>query len=133
MERQNRSILKALGVANAEGKKWTEELPKFLLACRSTPHTSKGVAPALLMFGRNIRSKLPELRPDKSVVDEGTRDRDWGYKLTQKACVDNKRGAVPSPVLPGDQVLLKNTKTTGKLAPNFEQEPYAVLAKESMK
>ena len=117
-------------VASAEGNKWTEELPKLLLAYRSTPHTSTGVAPDLLMFGRNIRSELPELIPDKSVVDEGMRDRDWSYKLTQKACVDNKRGAVPSPILPGNQVLLKNTKTNGKLAPNFEQEPYTVLAKE---
>ena len=25
---------------------------------------------------------------------------------------------------------LKNTKTTGKLAPNFEQKPYTILAKE---
>ena len=130
VERQNRSILKALGVANAEGKKWTEELPKFQLACRSTSHTSTGVAPALLTFGRNIRSKLPELRPDKSVGNEGIRNRNWGYKLTEKACVDNKQGAIPSSVLPGDQVLLKNTKTNGKLAPNFEQEPYTVLAKE---
>ena len=30
----------------------------------------------------------------------------------------------------GDQVLLKNTKVTGKLAPNFESEPYPVKAKE---
>ena len=37
VERQNRSILKALMVANAVGKKWTQELPKFLLAYRSTP------------------------------------------------------------------------------------------------
>ena len=95
-ERQNRSILKTLVVMNAEGKKWTEELPKFPLAYRSTPHTSTGVAPALLKFGRNIRSKLPELSPDKSVVDEGMWDRDWGCKLTQKACVDNKPGSVPS-------------------------------------
>ena len=27
-------------------------------------------------------------------------------------------------------MLLKNTKGTGKLAPNFEPEPYTVLAKE---
>ena len=32
--------------------------------------------------------------------------------------------------MPGDQVLLKNTKATGKLAPNFESEPYTVKAKE---
>ena len=32
-------------------------------------------------------------------------------------------------ITPGEKVLLKNTKTTGKLAPNFEQEPYTVLTR----
>ena len=130
VERQNRSLLKALKVAEVEGKRWTEELPKYLMAYRSTPQVSTGATPAYLMFGREIKSKLPELRPDQSVVNEEIRDRDWGNKLTQKAYVDDKRGAVPSPIIPGDQVLLKNTKSTGKLAPNFEPEPYTVLAKE---
>ena len=44
--------------------------------------------------------------------------------------MDDKRGAVPSPIIPGDQVLLKNTENTGKLVSNFEPEPYTVLAKE---
>ena len=117
-------------VAEAEGKKWTEELLKFLLAYRSTPQASTGATPASLMFGREIKTKLPELRPDKSVINESTRDRDWSQKLTHKAYADNKRGATWSPIVPGDQVLLKNTKTTGKLAPNFEPEPYTVVAKE---
>ena len=30
----------------------------------------------------------------------------------------------------GDTVLLKNTKETGKLAPNFEPKPYVVVDKE---
>lgn len=130
VERQNRTLLKTLKVAEVEGKKWTEELPKFLLAYRSTPQVSTGATPAFLMFGREIKSKLPELRADKSVIDESTRDRDWSHKLAQKAYADGKRGAVRSSLVPGDQVLLKNTKGTGKLAPNFEPEPYTVLAKE---
>ena len=130
VERQNRTLLKTLKIAVVEGKRWTEELPKFLLAYRSTPQVSTGATPAFLMLGREIKTKLPELRPDKSVINESTRDRDWSHKLTQKAYADGKRGAALSPIVPGDQVLLKNTKSTGKLAPNFEPEPYTVLAKD---
>ncbi|KAK3735751.1 hypothetical protein QZH41_000623 [Actinostola sp. cb2023] len=43
---------------------------------------------------------------------------------------DIKRGATPNEVAPGDKVLLKNTKNTGKLAPRFEPEPYTVQTKE---
>ena len=130
VERQNRTLLKAMKVAEAEGKKWTEELLKLLLAYRSTLQVFTGATPASLMFGREIKTKLLELRPDKSVINESTRDRDWIQKLTHKTYADNKRGATWSPIVPQDQVLLKNTKTTGKLAPNFEPEPYTVVAKE---
>ena len=53
VERQNRTLLKALKVAQVEGKSWRKELPKFLLAYRSTPQVSTGSTPASLMFGRN--------------------------------------------------------------------------------
>ena len=58
------------------------------------------------------------------------RGKDWNDTLTHKACADDKRGAAWSPIVPGDQVLLKNTKTTGKLAPYFEPVPFTVVAKE---
>ena len=130
VERQNRTLLKALKVAAVEKKDWRVELNKFLLAFRSTPHASTGRTPAFLMFGRELRSKLPELRRDKSVLDEEVRDRDWQKKLQAKAYADNRRSAVPKGVEPGDQVLLKNTRESGKLAPNFEQDPYTVTRRE---
>ena len=77
VERQNRSLLKTLKIAEVEGKKWTDELPKYLMAYGSTPQASTGATPAFPMFGREIKSKLPELRPEQSVVNEDTRDRDW--------------------------------------------------------
>ena len=64
------------------------------------------------------------------MIDESTRDKNCRNKFSQKAYVDEERGAVPSPIIPGDQALLKNTKDTGKLAPNFDPEPYTVLTKE---
>ena len=130
VERQNRTLLKALKVAQVEGKRWQDELQKFLLAYRSTPQANTGATPAFLMFGREIRTKLPELRRDKVVLNEEIRDRDWRNKVSQKVYADAKRGAKENDIVPGDQVLLKNTKATGKLAPNFESEPYTVKAKE---
>ena len=130
VERQNRTLLKALTVAQAEGKDWRRELSQFLLAYRSTPQATTGRTPAFLMFKRELRSKLPELREDMDGFDESVREWDWRNKLTQKAYADGKRGATSSDILPGDQVLLRNTKTTGKLATNYESEPYTVVTKE---
>ena len=130
VERQNRPLLKTLKVAHVEGKNWREELQKFLLAYRTTPQTSAGVTPAFLMFGRDVKPKLPELRRAGNLLDEGVRDRDWTHKFTHKEPADNKRRAAESPVVPGDLVLLKNTKTSGKLEANFESEPYTVQTKE---
>ena len=62
VERQNRSLLKAMRVAHSEGRDGRKELKKFLLGYRSTPYTTTGVSPAKLLFGREIRSKIPGLQ-----------------------------------------------------------------------
>ena len=61
VERQNRTLLKAIRAAHAEGKNWREELNKFLLAYRSTPHSTTGKSPAELLFRRVLNTKMPEL------------------------------------------------------------------------
>ena len=96
---------------------------KFLLAYRTTPHT--GVTPAFIMFGRELRTKLPELRNDKRVQDECVRDCDWNHKLAGKRYADNRRCGKPITLLPGDRLLLTNSRATGTLATNFEQKGVA--------
>ena len=61
VERQNRTLLKALKVAQVEGKRWLDELQKFLPAYRSMPQANTRATQGFLMFGREIRTKLPEL------------------------------------------------------------------------
>ena len=65
------------------------------MAYRSTPQVSTGATPASLMFGKEIKTNLPELRPKKSLHDESMRDKDWEQKLKQKAYADGKGDAVP--------------------------------------
>ncbi|XP_014677981.1 PREDICTED: uncharacterized protein K02A2.6-like [Priapulus caudatus] len=57
VERQNRTLYKSMKIAQAQNRDWKLELNKFLTAYRSTPHTSTGVSPAELLFGRKIRTK----------------------------------------------------------------------------
>ena len=130
VERQNRSLLKCLKICKTEGKDMREELTKFLLAYRSTPHSVTGATPAKLMMNRELRTKLPELRESGGLENESVRDQDWKTKLLGKQYSDLKRGAVENNLKLGDSVLLKNVKSGGKLATNFENEPYTVTKKE---
>lgn len=70
---------------------------------------------------------ISTLRGERSVLDESSRERDWQHKLEHKEYADNKGGATDSSLAPGDKVLLRNTKASRKLTPNFESTPHAVL------
>ena len=61
VERFNRTLEKAIRAANTEGKDWISELNTFLLNYRATAHCTTGKSPAVLLFGREIRTKLPSL------------------------------------------------------------------------
>ena len=130
VERQNRTLLKTMKIANVEGKNWRVELTRYLLTYRSTPHSVTGATPAYLMFRREIRTKLPELRPSRLMMDEGISERDWQAKLAGKFYADARRGAKPINLKVGDQVLLKN-EVSGKLEPNFQTKPAVIKSKNA--
>ena len=85
------------------------------------------------MFGREMRSKLPELR--RKTVDvsrEATRDTDWSNKLKGKDYADEQRRAVPKSLRVSDAVLLKAGKTN-KLSSNLCPSPFKVVQKTGSK
>lgn len=82
VERQNRTLMKSVQIAHIEGKDWRQELQTFLTAYRSTPQMTTGATPFYLMFGREMRSKLPDLRREAPITNEEVRDRDWSRKLS---------------------------------------------------
>lgn len=124
VERQNRTLLKALRTATAEGKNWRKELLSFLLVYRSTPHSVTGASPAELMFRRSIRTKMPSLTP--SVSDPEVRAQDATSKQKGKEYADKRRKAAPRNFSPGDQVLLRQEKNN-KVSTYFEHTPYTVV------
>ena len=117
-------------VAHSEGRDWRKELQKFLLGYRSTPHTTTGVSPAILLFGREIRSKLPGVEELRSANNDSEfLDRDHERKQKGKDYADNLRDACESNLKEGDKVLLQKPKSD-RLSPSFEATPYEVVNKQ---
>lgn len=128
VERQNRSLKKNLMISFNTGKKWKEELRKFLLMHRSTPHSVTNVTPAELLFGRIIRDKLPRI--SEPAVQEGEfRDRDRIQKAKGKMYQDQRGHAKESQVSVGDEVLLKRACRLSKWESNFEPGVFKVLSR----
>ncbi|CAC5396189.1 unnamed protein product [Mytilus coruscus] len=111
VERQNRTLLKAFRTANAENRDWRKEIPKFLLAYRSTPHSTTGKSPAELLFNRKIRTKLPEIDAENRKDDADTRRKDFEMKEKGKIYADQKRKTRESDIdREGSRLTLKNNE-----------------------
>ena len=61
VERQNRHLLKVIKIIKAQGENLQSGLNKYLMAHRTTPHSTTGVSPVELMYGRKVRTNVPEL------------------------------------------------------------------------
>lgn len=125
VERQNRSILKRLRIAQELGKDWRLELRKFLLAYHSTNHSITGRSPAELMFGRRIRNKLPSI--PYCTEEEQVRDRDKLCKEKGKEYSDNHRKACDNLIKEGDLVYTKRLRKEHKLNADFSSERFKVV------
>ena len=114
-------------IAHAKGKQWKEEVRKYLITYRSTPNTTTWVSPAELLFGRKIRTKLPEFHEDR--VPSEVQDRDGEMKAKAKLYLGKKRHAEYSDLVPGDRVLPKQEKQNKSSTP-FAPELYDVVSRD---
>ena len=80
VERFNRSLLQMLRVYVADQADWEQYLPLMLFAYRTAAHTSTGISPFELIFGRSPHmSELPPL----AAFDTGTYQHQLRIKLAQ--------------------------------------------------
>ena len=104
-----RTLNKILRAAHLEGKNWQQELFLFLRNYRATPHSTTGVSPAELLFGRKLVVKLPELittAPSRSSIA----DTDMTHKAKMKAYADAKSKAHPHSLKIGDTVFVREQR-----------------------
>lgn len=127
VERQNRMLLRAMEIAQVEGRDWRKELKTFLLAYRTTPHATTGVSPGELFFQRKVRCKLPIPVMDV-FLDGEMRDRDRQKKEDGKKTGDSAGKAQTDTIDVGDKVLVQQQKTN-KLDTTYEVEPDDVVGR----
>ena len=117
-----KSIKKVCHTARIEGKCFKQEMYKFLRQYRSTSHSTTGKPPAELLFGRTIRTKLPDLITPTN--NTPIKERHDIAKQKQKEHKDNKRYVKPHNINVGDRVLLLQKET--KLNSRYDPVPYKV-------
>ena len=55
-----KTVCKLIHTCCAENKDPRQELHTFLMNYRATPHLTTGLSPAEMLFGRRLRTKLPQ-------------------------------------------------------------------------
>ncbi len=117
---------KALKTATIEGKVWQQELNRFLLQYRTTPHNTTKVSLAELLFNRTVQGVLPSLQK-RNVIDRHreARANELSSQKYNKCYADGKHHARASDLKVGDHVLVKQDRRN-KLTPTFNQTPYVV-------
>lgn len=128
VERQNRTLLKTIKISVTMGRDWKADLQDFLHAYRATPHAVTNYSPSELMFGWNIRDKLPGNQ--RTVNISQAMENDKIRKEKGKNYANLKRRAKPSNIDVGDTVVVKNTIRKNKLTPTFNPQEYVVVRRE---
>ncbi|XP_014667482.1 PREDICTED: uncharacterized protein K02A2.6-like [Priapulus caudatus] len=127
VERQNKSLMKRIRIAQAEGLDWKRELRKYVTKYRGIDHHTTGRSPAEFLFNRKVRGKLPDFQADGR-IDMEVRDRDAEQKGKAKIYADERRNAQYSGVDVGDKVLVRKEKTN-KFSTTFDPVPHTVVSK----
>ena len=121
-ERFMRSLGKTCRCAQITQKPWKQELYRFLRNYRATPHCTTGQAPATVLNGYPLKTRLPQ--HFRITDDSALRKKDSQEKLKMKTRAEGKRNSQHSKIKIGDKVIMKNVAKSGKLVPKFQPEPF---------
>ena len=130
VERFNQPLAKTIQAVIVEGKPWRQELHRFLLSYRTTPHSVTKVPPCELLFNRTVRGKIPVLER-KNIVNkhQSAKQNESQYQEYHKSHADTRRNAKHSQISVGDTVLVKQDRTN-KLYSRFSKTPYTVVERK---
>ena len=130
MAQEKCTIIQPLGkVIQVEHRNWRQEIQRFQLNYRSTPHASTKISPTELLFNRPTKGKLPcLLKPVSSKKHREARHNDLKAKLKMKEYQDAQSHEKPSPITVGNTVIVKQPKRN-KLFTRYSSKPYIVIGR----
>ena len=122
----NKPLIKSLRAACVDRKSWQQELHKILRIYRCTPHSTTRFTPYRLLFGREPRTRLPEISaPITDPVDHMVRSRDERAKRIMKSAAATRNHATDRRISVGDTVFTEQMKNN-KLTPVFNASTLTV-------
>ena len=127
VERFVRTVKKVIKTANVERKSWKQEMYRFLRNFRETPHTTTRVPPATALFGRAMKTKLPEFNEGQEEPTVEANDRN--AKMKMKNYADAKTYVRPSTIKKGDTVFVRRDDSKRKRDTPYRPEPYFVISR----
>ena len=104
-----------------------EELNKFLVEYRSTPHTSTGLPPGDVLFRAGYINGITRALPNKDILDQA-KEADKKSKSISADRYNNRKFTFQHTYIQGQEVLVKNSYRTKKFEPFFEPEPYCIMS-----
>lgn len=147
-ERFNQTLLRLLGsLAEADQVQWPNQLSALIQAYNNTTHSTTGMTPHYIVFGRHARLPVDwvsGLRPAaepltlQGWVKQHHKVLSYAYQAVKNQSQHQQerdqarynRRARTAPLLPGERVLIRNfrRRSKGKLAPRWTPEPFVVVA-----
>ena len=98
-ERFIKSMKQSLKASAADGRSLSQRLSSFLLGYRTTAHATTGAPPCKLLLGRDLRTRLSLLRPDR---ENSVMEKQAKQKLAHDRRAKSREWIV------GDRVLVRN-------------------------
>lgn len=150
-ERMNQTILQLLNTLTpAEQGRWSEHLQELVHAYNNTPHSTTGLAPFFVLFGRHARLPIDQLMGVEWPEQRGN-PLEWvqhhharlksAYQIVREGAQQQQQqdqerhnqGRCALPLLPGERVLIRDfrRRARGKLGYHWEPQPYVVLGQAS--
>lgn len=148
-ERFNQTLLKLLGtLAEETHMHWPSRLPSLIQAYNNTPHSTTGLTPYYVVFGRHARLPIDWIHEAGPSTDQQTLNgwvrshhqvlcQTWQavQQHTQQRQQGDKsrrdRRAHATELQVGERVLLRHfrRRAFGKLAPRWQRTPYVVVSR----
>lgn len=111
VERNMQGINKVASITKLSRSNFQEALADYVACYNAWPHSVTKIPPAELMFGRPVRTLLPNPKLSRPVNHDGElRDRDLLAKFTRNTAEDKRRHAGPNDIKVGDVVLVMQQK-----------------------